>query len=109
MAGELGKNMTLEQFIDLLAEIAEKHTWFGLKGRKIKYVRPHFDTRSMDFFGVQFQCMGGDVEFFVVNENRNRDLTAWIKEWLKEGEAPSPWGETRLMPVPLEELRKLGE
>ncbi len=83
MAGENGKNMSLEEFIEVLAEIMAKHSWFnGIQGHAIKYVRPHFDTRTGDFYGVTFEGIRGIKDLFVVNENRHRNLTEWIREFL---------------------------
>lgn len=74
--------MNIEQFHLLLAEIQENHPW-PLKGKCIKYVRPHYDTRTRTFFGVTFDTLSGTKEFFIVNENRHRDLCQWITEWLR--------------------------
>jgi hypothetical protein len=80
MAGELGKNMDMVDFIDLVNNIMANHS--GIKGRCIKYIRPHFDTRTGDFYGVTFDGLRGEHDFFVVNEHRQKDLFKWIMEWL---------------------------
>jgi len=92
MAGENGKNMSLLQFVELLEEIMAKHAWMlGVKGHAIKYVRPHFDTRTGDFYGVTFEGVRGKKDFFVVNEDRDRDLYVWIKEFLDSDPGNVQW------------------
>jgi hypothetical protein len=90
MAGELGKNMTMDKFVDLTRFIMAEHT-FGLRGHMIKYIRPHFDTRTGDFYGVSFDGMFGHKDFFVVNENRNRDLLPWIMDFLSTEPQKAGW------------------
>ena len=90
MAGERGKNMSMEQFIDLTRFLMTEHT-FGLRGHMVKYVRPHFDTRTGDIFGVSFDGMFGHKDFFVVNENRDRNLTIWIMDFFDSDPKTAGW------------------
>jgi hypothetical protein len=84
--------MNLNQFVNLLCEIMESHSWFnGIKGHAIKYVRPHFDTRTATFFGVTLEGLRGKKDFFVVNENRNKDLAAWVLEFLDTPPMEALW------------------
>ena len=92
MAGEHGKNMQLTQFIDVLERVMDEHKW-PMQGHGIKYVRPHFDTRTGDFYGVSFESIRGVKNLFVVNEDRHRDLTAWIQEFLNSDPETVEWEE----------------
>jgi hypothetical protein len=90
MAGENGKNMTMQQFLEVTLYIQQNHG-FGRKGHHIKYIRPHFDTRTGDFYGVSLSGIFGHKDFFVTNENRHRDLTAWIMEFLQTDPKAAVW------------------
>jgi len=84
--------MDMVDFVDLVSEIMEKHSWFnGIKGHAIKYIRPHFDTRTGNFYGVTFNGIRGRKDFFVVNENRHRNLTQWIREFLDTPPDEAGW------------------
>lgn len=89
MAGERGKNMSMPQFQDVLRVIMTDHAWG--KGHWIKYVRPHFDTRTQDFYGVSLDGAFGHKDFFVVNENRDRDLTEWVMDFLCTDPQAAGW------------------
>jgi hypothetical protein len=81
--GKEGKDMDMVDFVDLVEEIMKNHSWFtGIKGKGIKYIHPHFDTRTGKFHAITFSTMEGDKTFAVVNENRHRNLREWITEWL---------------------------
>ena len=90
MAGELGSNMSLIQFIEMLELVMEKHKW-PMQGHGIKYVRPYFDTRTGDFYGVVFEAIRGTKSLVVVNENRQRDLNQWILEFLNTNPDEISW------------------
>jgi hypothetical protein len=78
--------MTPQKYNELVEFILKNHSWHnGIKGRGIKYIRPHFDTRTGEYYGVKFDGLN-PAEFFVVNENRHRDLFDWVMGWLNEGE-----------------------
>lgn len=77
--------MTLIEFNELVTFIITNHAWGGsvpFQGWKIKYIRPHFDTRSQTIFAIEFDGMFDHKVFSVTNENRHRNLKEWIHEWL---------------------------
>lgn len=39
--------------------------------------------RQLGIYGITFDCLDGPHEFYLVNENRNRNLAKWIDEWLE--------------------------
>lgn len=90
MAGENGKNMTLLQYIDVIEEVMANHQW-PMTGHGIKYIRTSFDTRTGDFFGIHFEGIRGLKSFVVINEDRNRDLTEWVMEFLKSPPEEQIW------------------
>lgn len=75
------KPMSIDEFTELLNFIKKYHK-FG-KGKSIKYVTPHIDMRFGDIHAVEFRGFH-DRTFSITNENRERDLLAWIMEWLNE-------------------------
>jgi hypothetical protein len=71
------------QYYQLLHYIMENHSWYnGIKGRCIKYIRPHFDTRTSQYYGITLDTLEGRENFFAINENQHRNLYEWIMEWL---------------------------
>ena len=78
------RGLTLREFNDLVEEIEKNHAFRDARGWQVKYIRPHYDTRTRWFYGISFQTLYGDVDFFIVNENRGRQLGPWIREWLAE-------------------------
>ncbi len=93
---EIMKNyMSIEQFMELLFEIMEKHRWSGdlMKSHMIKYVRPHFDTRTAMFFGIELEGMRGKKSFFVVNENTDKNLLEWVREFLNKEPKEAGWDD----------------
>jgi len=93
MAGENGRNMTMPEFIALVADIMHLHGWntANLNGHMIKYIRPAFDCRTADFYGLTLEGLCGKKDFFTVNENRDRDLTAWVREFLAKPPKEAGW------------------
>lgn len=86
------KSMSRQEFDELLTEIMDKHAWgCGVGCHMIKYVRPHFDCRTNEFYGLTLQGMLGKKDFFIVNEDRDRDLTAWVKEFLATPPDEAGW------------------
>jgi hypothetical protein len=77
------KGMDHNRLLSLFDFIVKNHSWHnGIQSHAIKYIRPHFDTRTGDFFGVSFDGLRGRIDFFIVNENRHRDLYEWVVEFL---------------------------
>lgn len=93
MAGELGSNMSWTQLEEVVCKVMNEHTW-PLKGHGIKYVRPHFATQSGDIFGISFDCFRGNKDFFVINEDRNRNLYDWVMEFLNTHPDQVQWTTT---------------
>jgi hypothetical protein len=77
--------ITINELNKILYQAYCLHAWPS-SGRKIKYVRPYIDNRSGLCYGVVFECVGGTVEFFVVNENKHKNLGQWVWEWMSEAE-----------------------
>ncbi len=90
MAGELGKNMTFLQFLDVVELVMNEHKW-PMQGHGIKYIRTSFDTRTGDFFGITFEGIRGLKALVVINENRQRDLNQWVLEFLNSPPEEQIW------------------
>lgn len=86
MANYLG----MTDFLTLLDFILKEHR-FGINGHHVKYVRPHFDTRLCVFYGLSLQGMFGQKDFFIVNENRERNLDQWVREFLAKDPNDAGW------------------
>jgi len=75
------KDINIKEFGKLMNYLLKYHGFRlheNSKSPHIKYIRPTFDTRDRRVFGMYL----GEEEFFIVNENRNKDLLAWIAEYL---------------------------
>lgn len=90
MDGFTGKYMSMAQYIELTNFILENHG-FGRAGHHIKYIRPHFDTRTCMFYAITLQGMLGHKDFAIVNENRHRDLDQWVREFLAQNPQEAGW------------------
>lgn len=80
-----GKNMTLKEFVELVKYINDNHSMRNMEGKCIKYITPTFDFRTNEIYGIKI--WGGvheKKEFYVVNENKDKDLKQWIYKWLSE-------------------------
>ena len=77
------KPMDWESFADLLEYIEAKHRF--TRGRHIRYVVPTIDMRTSDIHSIDFYGFE-EKSFRITNENADRDLFAWVMEWLKDGE-----------------------
>ena len=82
--------MEMNEFLELVNFILTDHR-FGEKGHHIKYVKPSFDMRLCVFYGVTLQGMLGTKDFFIVNENRHRNLNEWIREFLAKDPKEAGW------------------
>ena len=77
--------MSVNEFTDLLAYIQKNHSFCEMKGKLIKYISPTYDTRTGKIFHIKLRLGGDGLDFSVTNENKHRNLTAWIYEWLDNG------------------------
>lgn len=81
---EKGKNMTLEEYQELVKYIYLNFGWRKSMGKnfskRIKYIRCTFDTRTGEIFHVSLD----HKDFTIVNENRHRNLKEWIYEYLNK-------------------------
>lgn len=82
------KAMSTDEWTKMMREIVSKHRWaIPMRGRKVKYVEPIFDMRSVDIFSVRFRGMFETKEFTIVNRpDDDGTLFDEIMQWLKEGE-----------------------
>lgn len=88
------KNMGMNDFTWLIAVIMGKHGLLAddwAKSHLIKYVRPHFDTRTGGFYGITLEGFRGKKEFFIVNENKDKDLYAWVMDFLEKDPKEAGW------------------
>jgi len=93
MAGELGSNMTWAQLEEVVGKVRSEHAW-PMRGHGIKYVRPHIATQSGEIFGIGFDCIRGNKDFFVINEDRNRNLYDWVMEFLNTHPDQVQWAQS---------------
>ena len=77
-----GMNSALLEY--LLVYIDREHSFKKGKGKRIKYVVPTIDTRTMRIHAIIFYGMVEDKAFSLTNENKDKDLHEWIMEWLTE-------------------------
>lgn len=82
---EVGKSMSIDDFRDVLNYIEKHHSFRKGEGKRIKYVSPTCDMRMGDIFHVNLRLTGEGKDFAIVNENREKDLKAWIIDWLDNG------------------------
>lgn len=69
--------MSLNDYNELLIHISKYHSMY-VGGKRIKYVKSSFDTRTNCIYSIQLDS----EDFTVVNENRKRNLKKWIYAYL---------------------------
>lgn len=77
--------MSIGEFLELLKYIQENHSFVTLRGKRIKYISPTYDTRTGRIFHVHLRLGGEGLHFSITNENKHRNLKDWIYEWLEHG------------------------
>lgn len=75
---EIGKGMSLTNYIELIDFINRHHSFKRMNGKKIKYIRNNYDTRTGKIYYIKLD----EKEFYIVNENSHRNLKDWIYKWL---------------------------
>lgn len=76
--------VTMAEFRSLLEYIDKNHSWRKNMGKKVKYVDSTIDMRNGKIFIITLRSLGYDKEFWIINENKDKNLVDWIKEWLDE-------------------------
>jgi hypothetical protein len=79
------KEMTYEEFVKVLKYVTENHKFGSGIGKGIKYVTPTFDLRNGKIHCITFSGWNGEKVFSIINENKDKNLYAWVVEWLTEG------------------------
>lgn len=79
MSLDISNYMTTDGLVGLLQYIQHYHS-FRYGGKRIKYVVPHYDTRTGRIFCIELD----DKAFSITNDNRHRKLIEWVMEYLKE-------------------------
>lgn len=74
----IGKNMTLQEYLDLLQFIEENHSFRRMKGKRIKYIGHTYDFRTHEIFSIRID----NVTFTKVNENRHKNLKEWVMNYI---------------------------
>jgi hypothetical protein len=87
--------LTIQQYAEIVQEVQKKHCCFYAKGRAIKYIDAHYDTRTGHYFGVTFRGFGDDKVFTTTNRfslgekinefiyeegNLYDEIMAWLNE-----------------------------
>lgn len=80
-----GVHMSLEDFTELVDHINKNHSFSEVKGKRIKYITPIYDTRIGKIFCVNLRLTGEGKYFSLTNENKDKDLKQWIYDWLENG------------------------
>lgn len=76
------KDMTIEQFNELIDFIKKNHSFQNVEGRMIKYVGCTYDTRTNLIHHIQLDTKS----FTTTNENRRKNLKEWVYRYLDNKE-----------------------
>lgn len=79
------KYMDIADFRDICNYIEKNHSFRKAMGKRVKYVAPTCDMRIGKIFHVNLRLMGSGRDFSLTNENKDKDLKAWIIDWLDNG------------------------
>lgn len=84
----MSKPMTMSELTELLKHIQSDHSFCrnNGKGRHVKYIDPHIDTRDWMCFSITFRLFGEPVTFHTQNECRDlpESLYERVMAWLDE-------------------------
>ncbi|AMN31309.1 hypothetical protein BFS06_11455 [Clostridium perfringens] len=73
-----GCGLSLKDYNELLVYIKKNHDAVKGMGKRIKYVNPIIDMRTLEIYSIKI----GNKNFSVVNENKHKNLKEWIYNYL---------------------------